>query len=179
MEEVVQGLLPAEKVLIPRSFYRNIDSLEEFGVSRFLTDRMAYLSRLLEKMSLEYVEDCMWVLVSEVKDSRNNSIRLEHRFQATTLEEAERLYAKISSQLAGVELKIWLACWKVANEQRCSSFTCRLTDLMNVAYPETLSFFSTADKITFFIHLRNLESTKFLFSTPSCNEKGEGNKSND
>ena len=110
MEEVVQGLLPAEKVLIPRSFYRNIDSLEEFGVSRFLTDRMAYLSRLLEKMSLEYVEDCMWVLVSEVKDSRNNSIRLEHRFQATTLEEAERLYAKISSQLAGVELKIWLAC---------------------------------------------------------------------
>jgi hypothetical protein len=124
-EPAIQGLFPIEKVSIPRSFFRNIDVSEEFGVSRFLTDRIAYLSRLLEKMSLEYVEDCMWILVSEIKDSRNNSIRLEHRFQATTLEEAERLYAKISSQLAGIELKIWLACWKVANEERSSSLCAR------------------------------------------------------
>ena len=90
-ERVIQDLFPAEKALMPHSFYRNIDLSEEFGVSRFLTDRIAYLSRLLEKMCLEYVEDCMWVLVSETRDSRNNTIRLEHRFQATTLEEAERL----------------------------------------------------------------------------------------
>ena len=69
MEQVIQDFFPQE-VLIPRSFYRNIDLSEEFGVSRFLTDRMAYLSRLLEKMSLEYVEDCMWVLVSETRDSQ-------------------------------------------------------------------------------------------------------------
>jgi hypothetical protein len=165
-ESVIKGLFPIEKVSIPRFFFRNIDVSEEFGVSRFLTDRIAYLSRLLEKMSLEYVEDCMWVLFSEIKDSRSNSIRLEHRFQATSLGEAERLYAKISSRLAGIELKIWLACWKVANDERCSSFNCRLADLMNAAYPETHSYFSSADKISFFVHLRNLESTKFIFSTP-------------
>jgi hypothetical protein len=155
---------------MPRSFYRNVDPSEEFGVSRFLTDRMAYLSRLLEKMTLEFVQDCMWVLASEVKDSRNNSIRLEHRFQATSAEEAARLYNKISLQLAGIELKIWLACWKVANILRRSSFTCQLTELMNVTYPKNGSFFSTSDKITFFMHLRNLEDTRFLFSTP-CGKK--------
>lgn len=171
-EPAIPGLFPIEKASIPRSFFRNIDVSDEFGVSRFLTDRIAYLSRLLEKMSLEYVEDCMWVLGSEIKDSRNNSIRLEHRFQATTLGEAERLYTRISSQLAGIELKIWLSCWKVANEQRCSSFTCRLKDLMNATYPETHSYFSTTDKISFFVHLRNLESTKFLFSTPLSTKRG-------
>jgi hypothetical protein len=172
VEGVIPDLLPAEMALMPCSFYRNIDASEEFGVSRFLTDRMAYLSRLLEKMSLEYLEDSMWVLLSEIRDSRNNSIRLEHRFRATSPEEAERLYAKISSQLAGIELKIWLACWKVANTLRRSTFTCRLIEVMNVAYPETASFFSTADKTTFFIHLRNLESTKFLFSMPCGTKKG-------
>ena len=104
--------------------------------------------------------------------SETTQYGLEHRFQATSLGEAERLYAKISAQLAGIELKIWLACWKVANEQRCASFTCRLTDLMNAAYPETHSYFSTADKISFFVHLRNLENTKFLFSTPLATKKG-------
>lgn len=164
--------LPREKVLMPCSFYRNIDLSEEFGVSRFLTDRMAYLSRLLEKVSLEYVQDCMWILVSEIKDSRNNSIRLEHRFQATSFQEAEKLYSKIASQLAGIELKIWLACWRVANDFRRLSFNCRLSKLMKVAYPETLSSFSTADKTTFFIHLRNLENTKFLFTTAYKVKKG-------
>ena len=171
-ERSIQNLTLSEKPLIPCSFYRNIDVSEEFGVSRFLTDRMAYLSRLLEKMLLNYLDDCMWVLFSEIRDSRNNSIRLEHRFQATSLEEAERLYTKISSQLAGIELKIWLACWKVANMLRRSVFTCRLTEVMNVAYPETASCFSTADKTTFFNHLKNLERTKFLFSTPCGARRG-------
>lgn len=162
----------AEIGLMACSFYRNIDVSEEFGVSRFLTDRMAYLSRLLEKVSLEYVEDGMWILVSEIKDSRNNSIRLEHRFQATSPEEAKRLYTKISSQLAGIELKIWLACWKVANELRRLTFTCRLSKIMNAACPETRSSFSTADKTTCFVHLKNLESTKFLFTMLLGRKKG-------
>ena len=173
MSSVEPSPPPAGMELIPCSFYRNIDLSEEFGVSRFLTDRMAYLSRLLERMSLEYVEDCLWVLASEIKDSRNNSIRLENRFRATSPEEAERLYAKISSQLAGIELKIWLACWRVANELRHSTFTCRLSKLMNTAYPGTCSSFSTADKTTFFIHLRNLESTKFLFTMPCGMKRGK------
>ncbi len=168
-----QALLPLERALIPCSFYKNIDVQEEFGVSRFLIDRIAYLSRLLEKMSLEYVQDCMWVLFSEIKDSRNHSIRLEHRFQATSFIEAEKLYSKISSQLAGIELKIWLACWRVANDFHRSSFTCRLSKLMNVTYPETHSSFSTGDKITFFLHLRNLENTKFLFTTCYKTKKGK------
>ena len=173
MSIVEQSSPPERMELIPSSFYRNIDPSEEFGVSRFLTDRMAYLSRLLERMSLEYVEDCLWILGSEIKDSRNNSIRLEHRFRATSPEEAERLYSKISSQLAGIELKIWLACWRVANELRSPTFTCRLSRVMNAAHPGTCSSFSTADKTTFFVHLKSLENTKFLFTTPCGTKRGK------
>lgn len=173
LEQTILEFFPSMGSLIPRSFYRNINVTEEFGVSRFLTDRMAYLSRLLERVNLEYLEDTVWVLVSEIRDSRNNSVRLEHRFQATSLEEAERLYTKISTQLAGIELKIWLACWKVANVVRRSTFSCRLTAVMDAAYPKTHSFFSTADKVTFFTHLKNLERTKFLFSMPCGNKRGK------
>ena len=98
MDEVkraVEVILSEQNSQISPQFYRNIDLSQEFGVSRFLADRMAYLTRLLGETILTNIQDSTYLVSAEIKDSGGNSIKLEHRFKATTDEEATKLYQKI------------------------------------------------------------------------------------
>jgi hypothetical protein len=172
MEQVkraVEALLSEDE--IQPQFYQNIDSAQEFGVSRFLADRMAYLSRLLENTVLTHIQDSTYLVSAEIKDRNGNALKLEHRFKATTGAEAQKIYEKISSQLAGTQQKIWLACWRLANELCRYTYTCQLTDLMKITYPNRDSYFSVSERTEFFEHLKGLEQTKILFSIPEINSK--------
>ncbi len=166
VQRAVEAILAEQEHQFIPKFYKNVDSSQEFGVSRFVADKMAYLSRLLEEMKLSHIQDSTYLVTAEMKDSRGNSIKLEHRFKATTDQEAKKLYKKISSQLAGIQQKIWLACWCLANKLRRHIYSCQLTDLIKVTYPDHDSFFSGSEKTEFFEHLKSLEQTKILFSVP-------------
>src|SRR5690349_21955173 len=100
VQRAVEAILSDPKDEIQPQFYQNIDPSQEFGVSRFLADRMAYLSRLVENTELTHIQDLTYLVSAEIKDKRGNSLKLEHRFKATTDAEAHKIYEKISSQLA-------------------------------------------------------------------------------
>ncbi len=164
LSENIEQILP--------TFYKNIDPLQEFGVSRFVADRMYYFPKLLENMTLTFIQDSTYLISAESKDPNGNSIKLEHRFKATTEGEACKLYEKCCQQLAGIQLKIWLACWRLGDQMRRYTYNCRLIDLMKIVYPERKGFFSVSDKTAFYEHLKSLEQTKILFSKPKNNAKG-------
>ena len=132
---------------------------------------MAYLSRLLENTMLTHIQDSTYLVSAEMKDRSGNALKLEHRFKATTTSEAQKIYEKISSQLAGIQQKIWLACWRLANELCRYTYTCQLTDLMKITYPNRETYFSVVERTEFFEHLKGLEQTKILFSMPEVNSK--------
>lgn len=164
--EAVEALLLEHTNEINSRFYKNINPEVAFGVERFVIDRMYHLPKLLEEVSLTHISDSIYIISSEQKDSSGNSIKLEHRFQATTKEEAAKLYEKISQKLAGVQQKIWLACWRLGNQLKLFTYTCDLTDLMKLTYPERNGYFSVLDKLDFYENLKSIEQTKFVFSKP-------------
>ena len=171
--EAIQKIL-YEQDQIPTPFFKGLDSTQEFGISRFVADKMYHLPTLLGSTILEQIKDGIYLVSAEHKDSSNNSIKLEHRFKATNNEEAEKLYERISSQLAGIQLKIWISCWKLANGKEAllySFFSCFLTELMNITYQERNGNFTTDEKIDFYEHLKSLEQTKFVLSKPQRKKK--------
>lgn len=166
VSKAVETILSEQKDSIPNTFYKGINPEESFGVERFLLDRFYYLPNLLDDTKLTHTSGINYLVSSEQKDRSGNSIKLEHRFQATSEQEAVKLYEKISKRLAGVQQKIWLACWSLGNKLKKFTYTCQLTDLMYLTYPERNGYFSVSDKIEFYEHLKSLEQTRFVFSKP-------------
>lgn len=150
---------------IPADFYKTIDTKEEFGISRVVADKIYNLPKLLQNANLiRQGETTTYIIQAEVKDSYANSIRLEHRLQATSPEEAKKIATLVLKRLKGVQLKIWVACWKMANTKARPTFTCRLTDLMKCSNPLRSAHFNSAEKLEFYEHLRSLENTKFVYT---------------
>jgi hypothetical protein len=166
VNQVIEDILSEQKDEIPQTFYKGINPQEGFGVERFVLDRVYYLPKLLEETQLTHISGTNYLISSEQKDRSGNSIKLEHRFQATSQEEAIKLYEKISNQLSGVQQKIWLACWGIGNKLKKFIYTCQFTDLMHLTYPERNGYFSVSDKTEFYEHLKSLEQTRFVFSKP-------------
>lgn len=160
MKQMVE-LISSEK----NEFFKEIDLAEEFGVSRIVGDKMNYLHRLLSNSKLDSSGNGAYVIHSQVQDSRGNAIGFEHRFRATSNQEADKLYEKISSRLSGVLLKILLACWKCAHRVQQFAFSCKLTELMRIVSPGRTAYFSTREKSNFFESLKSLEQTKFIFAS--------------
>lgn len=151
---------------LARAFYNSVDPEEEFGVSRFVSDRIYHLPTLLQNLRLEHSgADDIYIVSAEAKDSCGNAIKLEHRLRATCDEEATKIYEKLAAQLAGVQLKVLLSCWKIGNTlHRLPIFTCKLSDLMKVAHPNHNGQFSGLERVEFYEHLKSLEQTKLIFS---------------
>ena len=167
------GNLISEIEEIPSDFYKTVDVKEEFGISRVVADKIYNLPKILENAVLvRQGETTTYIIQAEGKDSYNNIIRLEHRLQATTQEEAEKIAKSVLKRLKGVQLKIWVSCWKMANTKGRLTFTCRLTDLMQYSNPLRNAHFNSAEKLEFYEHLRSLENTKFVY-TKSYTVKGK------
>lgn len=169
--KAVETILSEPDSLFLPALYRNTDPSQEFAVSRWVADKVYHLPTLLGTTNLEPLNPGNYLVSAEQKDSKGNSIKLEHRFKATSDEEAKKVYKEISSQLAGPQQKIWLACWRLGNELGRHTYQCHLTDLMKIAHPDREACFSSDEKLDFFEHLKSLERTKFVFSKPQKKKK--------
>lgn len=155
-----------EKAPIPSSFYKNINPSEEFGIERFVLDRMYYLPNLIEEIRLCHLDGLKYVAQSEQKVSVETTVRFEHRFQATCDEEARKLFNNIANKQAGIWQKIWFACWLLGNNKGKFTYSCSLTELMHIAYPDREGYFAVNEKVEFYEHLKSIEQTQFVFSKP-------------
>jgi hypothetical protein len=154
----------AEKTFIPSSFFKNINPSEEFGIERFVLDRIYHLPALIEEIQLSHLGGTKYVAQSEKRDSSCNSVRFEHRFQATSDEEAEKLFNNMATKQVGIWQKIWFACWLLGNKKGQFTYSCSLTELMHTAYPQRDGYFAVNEKIEFYEHLKSIEQTRFVFS---------------
>jgi hypothetical protein len=171
--QTIGMILNNELEEIPVDFYKTIDPKEGFGISRVAEDKIYHLPRLLENAQLvRQGETTTYIIQSEVKDSYNNSIRLEHRLQATSPQEAEKIARLVLKRLKGIQIKIWKACWKMANTKSRYTFSCRLSELMKYSNPLREAHFNSAERVEFYEHLRSLENTKFVY-TKSYKKKGK------
>jgi len=163
--QTIGMILTNESEEIPSEFYDTVNSKEEFGISRVVADKVYNLPRLLENAQLVRQGDTStYIIQAEVKDSYNNSIRLEHRLQATSEEEAKRIAHVVLKKLKGIQIKIWTACWKMANTKERLTFTCRLSELMKYCNPSREAHYNSAERLEFYEHLRSLENTKFVYT---------------
>ncbi len=149
---------------MPPAFFKNINQSDEFGIERFIFDRMYHLPDLIEGIELSHLGELKYVAQSEKKDSSGNSIKFEHRFLATSDEEARKLFTNITTKQAGKWQKIFLACWSLGNEKEQFTYSCSLTELMHKAYPERAGYFGGNEKVEFYGDLKSLEQTRFVFS---------------
>ena len=146
-------------------FYKSINPSEEFGISRFVSDRVYHLPELLREPELIRQEGTnTYIVRAEIGDSQGNTIKFEHRFPSKSEESAIETSEVIIQRLQTVQHKIWLAAWQLANKLGRLTYTCQLTTLMHLCHPERNGYFSTKEKIQFFEDLRSLENTKILFS---------------
>jgi len=165
IERAVDAILSASHELVAEDFYKSVDSSEEFGISRFVVDRFYHLQQLLREPTLtRQPNTTTYIVSSKTSDSYGNGIYLEHRFQATSPEEATKLAKLIIKRLQGIQHKIWLAAWRLANELKKYTYTCALTELMRLCHPERKAYFQTKEKIEFYEHLKSLENTKIVFT---------------
>ncbi len=163
--QTIENIL-AEKKSLPSLLFKNISSTDEFGVERFILDRVYYLPHLIEEIQLSHLNGTKYIAQSEQKDSSGNSIRFEYRFQATSEDEARKLFNTMVMNQTGIWQKIWLACWFLGNKKRKFSYSCSLTELMYTTYPNRKSYFSISDKVEFYEHVKSIEQTCFIFSKP-------------
>jgi len=165
IERAVDALISSQKELVNDEFYKSVNSFDEFGISRFVVDRFYHLPQLLSEPTLtRQPGTTTYIISSKTHDSKGNSICLEHRFQATSPEEATKLAKLIIKRLQGIQHKIWLGAWCLANELKKYTYTCSLTELMRLCHPERNAYFQTKEKIEFYEHLKSLESTKIVFT---------------
>ena len=130
-----------------------------------MVDKFYHLPHLLSEPTLtRQLGTTTYIISSKTNDSYGNGICLEHRFQATSPEEATKLAKLIIKRLQGIQHKIWLGAWRLANELKKYTYTCALTELMRLCYPERSTYFQTKEKIEFYEHLKSLESTKIVFT---------------
>jgi hypothetical protein len=162
VDEILAGTQSFSSAL--PTLFKNINSENEFGIERFVMDRIYHLPDLIEGMGLDYLGGINYIAQSEKKDSAGNSIRFENRFKATSDEEAQKLYENIATKQVGIWQKIWLACWSLGNKKGQFTYSCSLTDLMHTAYPLRESYFSSGEKVEFYEHLKSIEQTRFVFS---------------
>lgn len=146
-------------------FYKAINTAEEFGISRFVSDRVYHLPELLREPKLIKQDGTnTYIVRAEIGDSQGNKIKFEHRFPSKSEEAAQDTSKVVIQRLQTVQHKIWLGAWQLANKLGRLTYTCQLTTLMRLCHPERGGYFSTKEKIQFFEDLRSLENTKILFS---------------
>lgn len=161
--KAVEDIL-SEKIPISSSLFRNINPSEEFGIERFVLDRIYYLPELIESIQLFHLGGMKYVAQSEKRDPCGNSVRFEHRFQSTCEEEAAKLFNNMRAKQAGIWQKIWFACWLLGNKKGQFTYSCNLSELMHTAYPLRDGYFAVGEKIEFYEHLKSIEQTRFVFS---------------
>jgi hypothetical protein len=148
---------------LPRGFFKSLKA-NEFGIARLVADPINKIPELLKGDSLpELISDNVYLITWGCSNSIGDKLHLEHRFRADSKEEASKRVSEFIQRITGRQKKVFEACWAMANKKLQRTFTCELTELMEVAYPgrKTRSYFSTKEKINFYQDLLDLSVTNF------------------
>ncbi len=173
VKEAVEDIISTPKEA-QEDLYKSIDRSQEFGISRFVADRVYHLPKLLQEPTIARQEGTnIYIVRAETGDSRGNTIKLEHRFPSKSEDAANETAKIVIQRLQTVQHKIWLAAWQLANKLGRLTYTCHLTNLMQICHPGREGYFSTKEKIQFYEDLRSLENTKLVFSKKIKTKRGK------
>jgi hypothetical protein len=148
---------------LPNKFFESLES-GEFGISRLVCDPLNQVPNLLKNpTSPTHIQEDIYLLKWECKNSTGDDIRLEYRYRAKNQAEADKQAQAFIKRLTGRQKKVFEACWAMANQKMRRTYTCNLTELMVIAYPARMgrSYFSTKEKVEFYQDLLDLSDTKF------------------
>jgi hypothetical protein len=148
---------------LPNKFFRSLQA-GEFGISRLVSDPLNQVPELLKNPTYpELITDDIYLLKWECDNSCGDKIRLEFRFRAPNQEEADKQAQAFIKRLMGKQKKVFEACWAMANKKMRRTYTCDLTDLMEIAYPmrKNGAPFSVKERVEFYQDLLDLSQTQF------------------
>lgn len=153
--------------------FNDVDSNMNFGISRCCTDLMSKLKLLIKDVKLRQ-EGAFFQLVGETKTINGDIIRLEYEFEATSFEEATKIFKSYKTKIFTTGFKVWMACWKMANLYRFPTFTCNMISLMSLFNKgdKKSKFYSVKEKREFYDDIKRLSKTKLkVFKTVRVNKK--------
>jgi hypothetical protein len=156
------------------SLFKDVNGQQEFGVSRHVADQLYHIPQLLKDCTVKLLFGNTYTITAQTYNSLGDAIGLEYRFEASDMYQATQRLESFVETISGRQNKAFLACWQIANERQDKTYTCKLTELMERAYPNRSAYFSTKDKTIFYKDLLDLESTKFIVkkrSTPTFKSK--------
>jgi hypothetical protein len=159
---------------LPSKFFRSLQT-GEFGIARLVADPLNQVPQLLKNgTSVERIKDDIYLLKWEYDPSGGDKIKLEYRFRAQDQIEADKQAQAFIKRLMGRQKKVFEACWAMANKKLRRTYTCDLTDLMEIAYPvrKKGSDFAVKERVEFYQDLLDLSQTQFIVSKkPKKNTK--------
>jgi hypothetical protein len=130
-----------------QSLFEGINLEEEFGIANCISNSLYHLEELLKTMVLTNLYETVYEAKGSVKNTKGEAISLIYSFQASTLEEAERLVKEYKSTMLTKGLKVWLAHWLMANKQGRVEYACPMIEIMKlIADEEREAFFSVKEK---------------------------------
>lgn len=148
---------------LPVIFFKGIDPVHEFGISRLISDRVYHLPKLLEKLELFPIQKNHYKLCSSENTSAG-SVGFEYHFEASSNTEAQKIAEIFKQKITGVGERVWLACWEFANEIGNWLFEIDTIDLFKKCYPDRISHPNGDERKEFLSLIRLLERTKFVFT---------------
>jgi len=147
---------------LPSALYDNINPSEEFGVSRFIADRVARLGGLLNKA--EVIDNGERAYKISATDELNQTSRLsfEYRFTAGDEASANEIANHLVQQLNGIMRKIWLAAWKIGGDKKKTVFGVSILQLLRACNPGRESNFGAGEIEQFYQTLKSMEPAHFI-----------------
>jgi hypothetical protein len=167
------------------NFFKSLNA-DEFGISRLMADPLNNVPKMLDKFSLpEFIrEDTLGYNIYEIesvtKNSLGDTLRLKYRCRAQNQDDANKLTHAFIQRMTGRQKKVFEACWAMANKRLRRAFTCNLSDLMKLAYPNRKdTYFSTDEKVEFYQDMLDLADTKLEVEKKKYERSSKKKKGND
>lgn len=156
--------------------FKDIDLAEEFGIANCISNSLYHLEELLNNMNLIPLYENVYDAKGSVKNSKGESISLNYSFQASSLEEAEKILKEYKTIMINKGLKVWLAHWVMANKQGRVEYTSQMIDIMKLSSDEDReSFFSVKEKEEHWALTKMLNMSK-LSRERKTKKRGTGNE---
>jgi hypothetical protein len=151
---------------IPNKFFKSLET-GEFGIARLVADPLNRVPQMLKNSTApELIQEDIYLIKWEHAPNNGNKIRLEYRFRAPNQDEANKQAQAFIQRLTGKQKKVFEACWAMANKRMRRTYTCDLTEIMEIAYParKNNSSFSVKERVEFYQDLLDLSQTQFIVS---------------
>lgn len=140
-------------------FFNEANIEDSFGMSRQVTDLVSRLKEILETSQL-IIENNMYIIHGEIKDSYGNDIILKYKLNTSNQDEADKLHKTYKAIMTTKGLKIFMGCWKKANEHYGLSYSCPMIEIMKItSSQERISTFSVKEKQEHWDIIKMLEGT--------------------